>query len=108
MGTEARIKKHEEWIKNNLDKNTSKDKLEYHLLEISWLQHERLIHLLVTITVTVFLVVWFFISTVITGLLAGILTITLIVVEIFYILHYCKLENTVHRWYTAYEDNIGK
>ena len=79
----------------------SQDLLDYHLEKLKWLQHERLIHLIV-----LFL-------TVITFLLMLLLTVLweegatylfavdaiLAVLLIFYFVHYFFLENTVQRWY---------
>lgn len=73
------------------------------LTEISFWQHERLIHLLVTIlfallTMATLLVSLFYLSW---GLLA--LFVMLLVLLVPYIKHYYTLENGVQKLYTLYE-----
>lgn len=73
--------------------------LDYHLRQIQWLQHERLVHLIVLcLTVVAFLM-----SFVGMLLLPGIGTITMLILlsilTFAYMLHYYRLENTVQRWY---------
>ena len=77
-----------------------------HLQEIQFLQHERLIHLLVTIAfagLVVFAVamtlVWPY-----WGWLA--MVIVILTTELFYLRHYYVLENTVQRWYNLYNQLI--
>lgn len=80
--------------------------LAYHMTQIKFLQHERLVHLLVMLFVLlcslVFLVL-FFVTNISLFLVVFVL---LIVLGFFYILHYYKLENTVIKWYFVYNDNL--
>ena len=81
-------------------KVTEKD-IENHLIKIKFFQHERLIHLLVTLFYAVFL----FLSVIISlkvWLFLIILYLALIVL-IFYVRHYFFLENHVQYLYKEYD-----
>lgn len=73
--------------------------LKIHREKLSFLQHERLIHLLVTLAIALFTVL-LFLATILTGscffLLPDLLLGCLLVA---YLFHYRKLENTTQRWY---------
>jgi hypothetical protein len=74
----------------------------YHKTQIRFLQHERLVHLIVT---CVFGMLFFF-SSITTAFmpfpaLYG-LDLILGVTLVFYIIHYYRLENGVQRWYRLY------
>lgn len=79
--------------------------LAIHEKKLSWLMHERLIHLIVTL-ITVILVLFsmslilFLPDTVIFSLPLFMVTLVLL---FFYIRHYFFLENTVQSWYMLYE-----
>ncbi len=78
------------------------------LLHIKFFQHERLIHLLVTILFA-FLSVFGFISMIIYRNWMTILFTALVLIpEIFYILHYYKLENGVQQMYRLYDEVLNK
>lgn len=71
----------------------------YHDRQIIWLQHERLVHLLVLI-ITVFALMISLIGLVILPQLGTILLfLLLLALTIPYVVHYYRLENTVQRWY---------
>ncbi len=78
--------------------------LEFHLTQVRFLQHERLIHLLVMLFVLfaflVFFILYFIYAT--TYFLA--LFVLCLVLSVFYIFHYFKLENTVIKWYFIYNE----
>ncbi len=80
------------------------DFLAYHLLQIGFLQHERLVHLIVTLFVTfcslLFLVLFLFLH--ILPFFA--LFILLLILTAFYIFHYFKLENRTIEWYFIYNE----
>ena len=71
--------------------------------KLEWLQHERLVHFLVTmLTAAGFLFalgVWIYTGTAAVSLLA----LGILVLLFFYILHYFRLENTVQHWYNIAE-----
>jgi len=82
-----------------------KDIWENHLRMISHIQHERLIHLLVTIFVGIVMSIGSFITIVTQKIELLIFCIPLLILFIAYLLHYRFLENTTQRWYLL-EENI--
>ena len=92
------VKKIDKKIK---DKKITEQDIENHLTKIQFFQHERLIHLLVTLFYGVFV----FLSVIIsfkTWLFLIILYLALIVL-IFYVRHYFFLENHVQYLYKQYD-----
>ncbi len=74
-------------------------------LKISWLMHERLVHLLVTILFAIALLFVCGMLMIIVVSIPWLILLALIaVLLVAYILHYYKLENTVQRWYALYDD----
>lgn len=77
--------------------------LAWHEKKLAWLQHERLIHLLVTmLTAAGFLFAlgaWLYTAS------AGVLLLALgmLIWLGFYLVHYFRLENTVQHWYNIAE-----
>ena len=75
--------------------------LEEHREKLGWLQHERLIHLIVVVMTA--LAELFTVDLALlhpeTNPLAGIVMLALAVLLGFYFWHYFFLENTVQRWY---------
>jgi hypothetical protein len=105
------FKKYDLEIKELLSKKSSntnwKEVLEIHKTMISRIQHERLVHLLVTLFSGLIMSLTFFII-IITGkpdllLIAGLLLILFLA----YLFHYRFLENTAQKWYQI-EDAIKK
>ena len=82
---------------------------EQHLEKLRWLQHERLVHLIVTVMVVV--VELFAVDLAVlhpeTNPLAGIVMLVLAILLGFYFYHYFFLENTVQRWYKLADDMGG-
>ena len=87
--------------------------LEEHLNQIAFFQHERLIHLIVTVLFAV-LEIMSILGTVILSALGngnlaiGVLTILLLVLLIPYIRHYYILENEVQKMYVQYDKLLEK
>ena len=79
--------------------------LEAHLQKLQWLQHERLVHLIVLV-MTVFGEL-FVLDLVLlhpeTAPGSAIMLLGLAVLLVFYVAHYFFLENTVQRWYRLAE-----
>ena len=79
----------------------SPELLALHLQKLRWLQHERLVHLIVTLMVV--LVELFTVALVLLrpslGLLPLAFMIVLMILLGFYFYHYFFLENTVQHWY---------
>jgi len=99
------IKEHNAYLhETEIDHNT----LAYHLIQIGFLQHERLVHLIVMLFIALSTLIclalyllfnlWLFVAAF--GLL--------LLLTFFYILHYYKLENTVIQWYWVYDEHIKR
>jgi hypothetical protein len=80
--------------------------LSRHREKLSWLQHERLIHLIVLMMVV--FVELFTVDLVVlhpeTNPLAAVMMLALAILLLFYFYHYFFLENTVQRWYKIADD----
>lgn len=92
------IKYIDEFIKAAEKEKVSKEEM---LTKISFFQHERLIHLLVTLFYA--LISLIFLALISISLIFIIPTIPLLVFLICYILHYFKLENRVQYLYKLYD-----
>ena len=75
--------------------------LQTHLLRLRWLQHERLVHLIVLVmtVLTELFTVDLAVLHPETNPLAAVVMLLLAVLLGFYFWHYFFLENTVQRWY---------
>jgi len=84
------------------DKDTNFKELEKsHLIKINFFQHERLIHLLVTLFYALFMMISIYISH--TDVLFLIITVIIIIFLVFYVKHYFFLENGVQYLYKQYD-----
>ena len=72
-----------------------------HLVKINFFQHERLIHLIITLAYVLFMVLFFALSLLYNGFI--IICFLLLGFIIFYIIHYFRLENGVQKLYQQYE-----
>jgi hypothetical protein len=72
---------------------------EFHDRQIAWMQHERLIHLIVTMFVALFAILALLYVSIRPDWAAGALAALLLGLTGAYILHYFRLENGVQRWY---------
>jgi len=81
---------------------------EEYFRKISFFQHERLIHLIVTVTFALLgmlsLVVFVFTGERLLGILLGLLIVLLVP----YIFHYYALENGVQRMYEQYDEIVER
>ena len=94
------IKEVEEKIyKNEITQEYKKDMLNY----ISFYQHERLIHLIVTLFVGICAIIFFLAMLYFEKLTITIIFIILITLFIPYIFHYYFLENNIQKLYTLYK-----
>lgn len=108
---EKRIKEYLTQIDLLLEQNSSPNwnqEIEKHLVQISFFQHERLIHLIVTVVFAMlemmcFLSLLFIFSP---GLL--VLTLLILILLIPYIRHYYILENGVQKMYHQYDAMAAK
>ena len=105
------LKDHEKYVQEKLEKN--EDKFDWkklkkiHERKIKYLQHERLIHLLVTLFVALFtlLTIFFTIFTRRGGF--ALIALLFIILLIPYLFHYRSLENGIQRLYKL-SDKIGE
>ena len=101
---------HEASVKAALDGNSvTNELLEEHYRMISTIQHERLVHLIVTVMVVI---VELFVTDLTLlhselGIIPAIAMLCLAVLLGFYFYHYFFLENTLQRWYKL-TDEIRK
>jgi uncharacterized membrane protein len=84
----------------NSNKKINDDVINNHLIKINFFQHERLIHLLVTMMVTIVFIIIFLFS-ISTPFNIGFFLLDLILVILlgFYYFHYYFLENSVQHMY---------
>ena len=79
------------------------DVLKEHLVQISFFQHERLIHLIVTVVFAILTFACVFVTMFFTS--AGMLLLTLLFLSLLipYIMHYYLLENETQKMYGQYD-----
>jgi ABC-type multidrug transport system fused ATPase/permease subunit len=98
-----------EYIKTILKKEDINESIKKDFLEhIQFMQHERLIHLLVTMLFASLLMFGFIIMLIYFSWILVVFTAIIFFVEIFYIFHYYKLENGVQKMYRLYDELIIK
>ena len=87
--------------------------LEEHLTQVAFFQHERLIHLIVTVLFAVLEIMSILGTVILSALEKGnialaLMTVLLLVLLIPYIRHYYILENEVQKMYTQYDELLKK
>ncbi len=87
--------------------------LEEHLIQVAFFQHERLVHLIVTVLFAVLEVMAILGTVILSAMDKGnialaIMTILLLVLLIPYIRHYYILENEVQKMYVQYDELLKK
>lgn len=82
------------------------DVISNHLTKISFFQHERLIHLLVTLFYALLLIVFMALGTL--SFMFYFIAIIISIFLIFYIIHYFRLENGVQYLYKQYDLLLNK
>ena len=96
-----------------IDELLQKDNLDWdevireHLIQVSFFQHERLIHLIVTVTFAILEVIVIGLCVTAFSLGLGLLALAILVLLIPYIRHYYILENGVQKLYTYYDKLMG-
>lgn len=78
--------------------------LEEHLTQIGFFQHERLIHLIVTVTFALMTLISMIASVAICMPLLLVLSLLFLVLLVPYIFHYYTLENEVQKMYAQYDE----
>lgn len=90
----------------------SKDELEKLMTEhrdkIAFMQHERIVHFLVTMMFAIVLSIFICAGVMMENIGLAILDVIIIVLLGFYIKHYFFLENTVQRMYKVYDEILKK
>lgn len=74
-----------------------------HLVQISFFQHERLVHLIVTVTFALLLMAAVLLSVLSFSMPVFLLAIAILILLIPYIRHYYLLENEVQKMYAQYD-----
>lgn len=88
---------------NDLGDTDKSNLLKDLLIQISYFQHERLIHLLVTLTFSLLTVAGIVTSLFVQTISVLILTILFFILLVPYVIHYYFLENGVQKLYTYYD-----
>ncbi|MGN0414784.1 MAG: hypothetical protein ACI4FX_04770 [Agathobacter sp.] len=95
-------------LEENAPDTNWEELLSEHLVQIGFFQHERLVHLLVTLAFALFAILTIFVTmfSPSPGLLA--LTILFLVLLIPYIQHYYLLENETQKMYQQYDQILER
>ena len=80
-----------------------RDKLEEHLVQVGFFQHERLIHLIVTVTFALLEMLAIVLSVISDSLFTLLLPVVILILLVPYIRHYYILENEVQKMYGQYD-----
>ena len=108
---QQKLNKHIKNIDNILKENKIKNKdelIKNHLKQIEFYQHERLIHLIVTVFVGIVMAIFFIGGLILENILVLLLFILTLLLFIPYILHYYVLENGVQKMYNQYWNLLEK
>ena len=89
-------------------KKELEDILSEHKDKIAFMQHERIVHFLVTMMFALVLAIFMIGLIAFEKLALSILVLIIIVLLGFYIKHYYFLENTVQEMYRVYDSILGK
>lgn len=80
-----------------------RDKLQEHLVQVGFFQHERLIHLIVTVTFALLEMLAIVLSVISDSLFTLVLPVVILILLVPYIRHYYILENEVQKMYVQYD-----
>jgi len=100
------LKKHEKFVMEALEGEPDVNWCwlrDYHKTQIEYLQHERLIHLMVTLAFALFFIVTILFTVCFEKLIILLVSLLVLILLAPYIAHYFKLENGVQRWYVLYD-----
>ena len=101
------LKGHEKFVKETLDKKEDVDwdwLRDFHKTQIEYMQHERLIHLMVTLAFALFFIVTILFAVSFEKPVILLVSLFVLILLVPYIAHYFKLENGVQRWYELYKN----
>lgn len=96
-----------EYVEKNKNK-ADKEFIEKHLIKINFFQHERLIHLIVTITCVIMDIMSFIIGISSKSIYPIIFGYMIMCFTIPYVYHYFLLENCTQKMYRQYDEMINK
>ena len=108
---QEKLKKHIDKIDTFLKEDKIKNKEEIinkHLKQIEFYQHERLIHLIVTVFVGIVMAIFFIAGLILENILVLLLFLLTFILFVPYILHYYALENGVQKMYDQYWNLLDK
>ena len=92
---------------DKLKKGTiTEDVIKLHLTKIGFFQHERFIHLLVTLFYAIFMMIFLAFSLI--HIIFLVIFLILIIFLVFYVIHYFRLENGVQYLYKQYDRILEK
>ena len=95
------------WCREHERRMQMAPSLEEHREKIAILQHERLVHLIVTVMVVfveLFVVDLVLLHSESFGIFPAVIMLLIAVLLLFYFCHYFFLENTVQRWYRMLDE----
>lgn len=98
----------DEWLEKTeqsaqVSQEILRDKMEEHLNQIGFFQHERLIHLIVTVTFALLEMLAILLSVITDSLFSILLPVVILILLVPYIRHYYILENEVQKMYVQYD-----
>lgn len=97
-----------ETVTNKTLSSEEKDKvLKDFMIQIKFFQHERLIHLIVTVTFAIIAIVSVLLNCIIQNVLLMVFILGMLIMLFFYIRHYFLLERGVQKLYTFYDKLIS-
>jgi hypothetical protein len=109
---EAYLARHEAFIRGQLagagDGVDWAGLARFHRAQIGFLQHERLVHLLVTLFFGLCTLLTFLFLVLHPQVPVGVLLALLLLLLVPYVAHYYRLENGVQRWYRLANDIEGR
>jgi len=99
-------------VQERLEKCTDSAELDSimaeHMDKIAFMQHERIVHFLVTMLFALILTVFIAVLVFTVNVPVLILVTMILVLLMFYIKHYYFLENTVQKMYRVYDEILAK
>lgn len=98
------LEKHEKFVNEVLEKGDYDWEWlrDYHKTQIEYVQHERLIHLMVTLAFALFFILTILFTVSFEKIIIMAASLFILILLVPYIVHYFKLENSVQRWYDLY------
>lgn len=101
----------DEWLEKTeqsaqVSQEILRDKMEEHLNQIGFFQHERLIHLIVTVTFALLEMLAILLNVISDSLFSLLLPVVILILLVPYIRHYYILENEVQKMYVQYDQML--